>query len=134
MQQLYPAINETDEKRKLIFEILDRINTRLTDAQDLLKYHTRSDAPQKGFKIRSPFNKRHADAQGVLDSDNGDEGERNRIRWAIKSKAKFEEVVTTLKTNYENLVRPRRELQFCNWEIGVEPMTRTCHRFCANED
>jgi hypothetical protein len=72
--------HETDEKKKLIFEILDRINTRLTDAQGLLKYHTRSDSPQKGFKIRNPFNKRHADAQGVLNSDNGDEGERNRIR------------------------------------------------------
>jgi hypothetical protein len=109
---------ETDEKRKLIFEILERINTRLTNAQDLLKYHTRSDPPQKGFKIRSPFNKRHADAQGVLDSDNGDEGERNRIRWAIKNKAKFEEVVTTLKTHYENLVRLSKRiaiLQLGNW-------------------
>src|SRR3984957_14971502 len=43
--------------------------------------------------------------RAVLDSDNGDEGERNRIRWEIKNKAKFEEAVTALETHYENLVR-----------------------------
>lgn len=102
---------ETDENRKLLFEILNRIDVRLAEAQDLLDYHTRGDAQQKSFKIRNLFNKRRTEATHAVVSQYDVELERNRIRWAIKNKAKFEEIVTTLTTHNENLNRRSKRIE-----------------------
>jgi hypothetical protein len=118
---------ETDENRKLIDEILKRIETRLKDAQVLLDYHIRDDAQPKSFKFRNPFMERHAGVQDLAGFQNDEEWQKNRIKWAIKNKAKFEEIVTTLKTHFENLIRRSKRvaiLQPGNWNQVVLWLTR----------
>lgn len=111
---------ETDENRKLIDEILKRIEIRLKDAQALLDYHTRDDGHPKASRFRNPFSKRRADHQDLQDSHKDDEWQKNRVKWAIKNKSKLEEIVTALKTHFENLNRRCKRLSIMQRAIGVE--------------
>ena len=114
---------ETDENKKLIDEILIRMETRLKDAQRLLDYHTRKDNQQKVFKFRNPFTKRD-----LLDPHADDDLQKNRIKWVIKNKSKLEETVTALKTHLESLKRRSKRvsiLQPGNWTRVERWLSRT---------
>jgi hypothetical protein len=61
-----------------------------------------------------------------LEPHNNDEWQKNRIKWAIKNKTKFEEIVTTLKRHYENLIRRSHRISILqpeNWKHVVQWLT-----------
>lgn len=106
---------ETDENKHLMFEVLDRINKCLTDAQNLLDNHTASDPP----KSKRP---------SIFRSSRGEkDGQKNRIRWAIMNKAKFENSLSAIKAHLDNLVRRSKRvriLQLQKWTQVVEWLTQ----------
>ena len=106
---------ETDENKHLMFETLDRINKSLIDAQNLLDNHTGNDGlkPKKSSKFWR--------SRGEKD------GPKNRIRWAITNKAKFENCLTAIKAHLENLVRFSKRIQILqlpNWTQVLEWLTQ----------
>jgi Prion-inhibition and propagation len=117
---------ETDENKKLIFEILGRIKEHLADAQKFLFCHTREPAQRTSSNILDRFKKSRGGKRDALDSHGEDDAPKSRVLWAIKNKAKFGEVVATLEAHYGNLVRCSKHVEILrlnNWAHEVKKLT-----------